>query len=105
MTNEDEDGDGKLESENIEDIKAGDWVLSRDQFDPKGRLERKKVVRTFVHMTDKLQIVRIKGSKGDVETIKDHSRTSVLCRRDRWMRAGSLLAGMQVEQPDVRRSA
>jgi len=49
---------------NIEDLKEGDYVLSRDQHDPDGPLVAGRISRKYKWITDHLQIVGVEDALG-----------------------------------------
>jgi hypothetical protein len=89
-----------LEEKQIQEVKPGDYVLSRDQNNEDGKLERRKVMQTFVHATTQLQVVRIKDLSGKIETIRTTPEHPFWVQSVGWLRAASLSTGMRVDEAD-----
>ena len=62
--------DGSYLTKNIEDIREGDYVLSRDANDPDGALELRLVTDVFVHTVDDLRVLQFTSADGNVEALR-----------------------------------
>jgi hypothetical protein len=83
---------------NIEDIKPGDFVVSRD--DVSGHVAPKRVLRVFRSMNHHLRILQIKATDGEVQTIKTTNDHPIWVSRVGWVEAGKLQVGQQLHQHD-----
>ena len=92
--------DGSLVTKDIKDIKVGDYVLARDQFDAQDGVERRRVVRKFVKTADHLRIVRFRDDRGNVETIQTTDEHPFWVEGIGWLAAKDLRVGNEVDQPD-----
>ena len=87
----------------VEELKEGDWVLSRDQHDPAGpvRRRRRRVARVFRKTVEHLRVLEIRGGdSGNVETIKTTDEHPFWVEGLGWVAAKDLAAGMRLSQPD-----
>lgn len=84
----------------IAQIKDGDVVLSRDQFDPTGALESKVVTGTFEHTVDSLRVLRIEGDDANVETVRTTDTHPFYVENKGWTAAGELQIGDALQESD-----
>ncbi len=97
VTNIEKNGD--LATKNIQDIKVGDYVLSRDQLDEHGKDEYRKVTRVFVKTSDHLRILRVRAADGNVETIRTTDDHPFWVEGIGWLAAKELRSGESVVGP------
>jgi len=91
---------GAWETENIENVKVGDWVETRDQNNPGAPLERKQVTAVFVHTVYSLRVLTIRGADGKDEVIKTTDSHPFYVEGIGWVAAGDLKAGFRLEDAD-----
>jgi hypothetical protein len=86
------------ETKNIEQIQAGDVVLTRAGENES--LEPRQVTRTFRRTSDHLRILSVLGSDGRVQEIKTTNEHPFWVPGKGWQLAGDLQAGVQLAEPD-----
>jgi hypothetical protein len=94
------DGGSGFITKNIEDIKVGDLVLSRDQSDPQGKEELKPVTQVFSHTVTELEDVTIAYGDGKVQTIQSTTSHPYYVQGLGWTAASGLVAGELLLEPD-----
>ena len=92
--------DGSYVTRNIEDVEAGDWVLTRDQNDPDGALVRAQVTAVFRHQVTSLRTLSVEAADGNVESIVTTDVHPFWVDGVGWLKAKELEAGMTVRTPD-----
>ena len=92
--------DGSFIERDIQDLRPGDKVLSKDQYDEQGKRERRTILRTFVHTAYALQIVKIRDKDGNVETIRTTSEHPFWVAGLGWVGAIDLKPGMRLDEAD-----
>ena len=53
----------------IETLRAGDWVLTRDEHNPEGPLVLRRIEEVFENVAYQLQLVTLRSSNGQEHTI------------------------------------
>jgi hypothetical protein len=92
--------DGSFITRNIEDLRPGDMVVSRDEHDLNDNLDLRPVVQVFRKVSDHLRILRIQSQDTNVETLQTTDNHEFWVKGRRWVKAGDLRIGDQVDQPD-----
>jgi RHS repeat-associated protein len=92
--------DGSDITRNIEDLRPGDTVLSRDQNDAADDVQPHKVVRVFRKVSDHLRILKIQGKDGNVETIRTTDTHPFWAKHIGWVCASDLHVGSEVDELD-----
>ena len=85
---------------NIEDVRVGDLVLSKDQYDENGALVLRPVSRVFRRTSDHLRVLDIEGDSGNVETIRTTDEHPFWADGRGWTLAGDLRPGERVQESD-----
>jgi len=91
--------ESSVATKNIEDIVAGEHVLSRDH--RTGEFVPKVVLRTVRRMSDHLRVVCLRSDRdGELQQIKTTDRHPFWVRDRGWVVAAQLKAGQQIVQSD-----
>ncbi len=85
---------------NIEDIRVGDHVWSKDENDPAAPLELKRVTSVFQHVAHDLQAVSLRDAAGNVERIISTDEHPYFVETKGWVGAADLLVGDLVMKSD-----
>jgi hypothetical protein len=94
------DAEGLFSEKNIEDIRVGDLVWSKDENDPNAPLELKRVTNVFQHVAHDLQKVSLQGQDGNVEVIHSTDEHPYFVEAKGWVGAADLVVGDRVRQSD-----
>jgi hypothetical protein len=100
VTGIDPNDPAKLLTRNIEDVQAGDYVVSRDQGDEHDGLDLRRVTRVFRHVVDHLRVIRYEDASGNVETISTTDDHPFCVEGSGWTRAADLRPGRELDEPD-----
>ena len=92
--------DGSFITRNIEDLKEGDLVLSRDEFEATGRVEFKPIVATSEKTSDHLRIVTLIDDAGNIQTIRTTDEHPFYAPGIGWTSAKDLEGGRQLATAD-----
>jgi hypothetical protein len=83
----------------IELLKAGDWVLTRDESDAEGELVLRQVEETFVRTAFRLQIITLRSSSGVEQTLQTTAEHPVYAMGKGWIASGEIQPGDQLAEP------
>jgi len=78
---------------NIEDIVAGDYIVSRDQNDPHGPLVYSRVDRVYKRLADHLRVLRIRDFPESEQTLKTTDEHPYHAQGKGWIKARDLEVG------------
>jgi hypothetical protein len=92
--------DGTPITKPIEDVRVGETVLSRDQYDEGDDLDMEPVARVFRHTSDHLRVLTIQDDDGNVETIRTTNEHPFYVEGQGWTGAKDLAAGALLAEPD-----
>ncbi|MCX7428769.1 MAG: polymorphic toxin-type HINT domain-containing protein, partial [Planctomycetia bacterium] len=94
--------DGSYVTRSIQDIRVGDYVLCRDQYDPDAPLVKQQVLETFAHETDAVRTLAIQDASGNVETLTTTDEHPFWVDQIGWVAAKDLATGTVVTTADGR---
>jgi len=86
-------------TQNIEDVKPGELVVTRDQFDPEAPIALRRVEETFERIAHALTIVTIRSSTGTLQTLHSTSEHPVYVPERGWVVCRELKEGDQLVEP------
>jgi hypothetical protein len=89
---------------NIEDLKEGDWALSRSQDDPDGPLVGGRILRKYRRIADQLEVVGIEDAAGRGQTLRTTDEHPFFVARKGWTKSKRLEAGDGLAGPAEVRS-
>ena len=92
--------DGSPAMKNIEDVRVGDLVLTKDQYDENGALVLRPVRQVFRRTSDHLRVLDIEGDNGNVETLSTTDEHPFWAEGRGWTLAGDLRPGDRVQESD-----
>ena len=95
-------GDGSLVTRNIEDLRVGDYVVARDQYDAGDDLDLRRVSQVFRKTSDHVRVLTLRTADGQVETIRTTNEHPFWREGSGWTGAGGLVAGDRVDLLDGR---
>jgi hypothetical protein len=84
----------------IEDVKVGDLVWSRDQYDPNAPLELKRVAQAFKHRAYDLQSVSVIDETGNIEVLHVTDEHPFYVEGQGFTGAADLTVGDHLDSPD-----
>jgi len=87
---------GETTSRSIEDLRVGDFVVSRSELDPCAALERRRVLSRIVTRSDHLRILELQAANGTSETIRTTDGHPFWVIGAGWKRAGDLKVGERI---------
>lgn len=85
-------------TKNIEDVVAGDMVMSRDE--QSGEMVPRRVLRTFRNVSDHLRVLQIQGADGTTQELHTTDGHPFWVEGRGWVDAGELLPGVSFHQSD-----
>ena len=97
------DAAGHPITRSIEELREGDYVLSRDQHDASDDVELRRIAAVLVKTSDHVRVLRIQDADGNVETIRttdEHPFYIAGPSGAGWVRAGELIAGQRLNEAD-----
>lgn len=94
------DDAGSPITRNIEDLRDGDYILSRDQHDAADDVERHRVTNVFRKTSDHIRTLTIRDASGNVETIQTTDEHPFWVDGRGWTGAGELAIGATLDRPD-----
>ena len=94
------DGAGENITRNIQDLREGDVIFSRDQYDVTGELTPHRVVQVFSHSTDHLRLLQIQNPDGNIERLQTTDTHPFWVTGKGWTDAGALQLGDRVAEAD-----
>lgn len=92
--------DGSYVTRNIEDLQAGDFVLSRSATDANDTPELRQITAVPVHTVNHLRVLTIRDGQGNEQVIKTTDEHPFYVPGTGWVRAGDLVAGQQLSEAD-----
>jgi hypothetical protein len=92
--------DGSPVTRDIEDVRVGDHVLSRDQRSAGDDVSAHRVARTFVRTSDHIRTLAIRDASGNVETIQTTDEHPLWVVGKGWTKAGDLQLGDWIGEAD-----
>lgn len=84
----------------IELLKAGDWVLTRDESDAEGELILRQIEEKFERTAYNLLFLTIRSSSGQTQTLTTTNEHPVYVEGLGWIEAIDLEPGQEVLEPD-----
>ena len=84
----------------IEDLRKGDTVLSRSQYDESGAVSLRHVTEVFRKTSDHLRILQVQNSDGNIEQLQTTDTHPFWVMGKGWIDAGALQLGDQVAEAD-----
>lgn len=94
------DANGVFGQEPIENVRVGDEVLSRDQYDPSAPAEARRVTAVFSHTAYALADVTVRGAAGTAETIRVTPEHPFYVDGLGWTASDQLAAGEHLSEAD-----
>ena len=91
-----------IATKNIEDIRPGDYVLSRNP--ETGEVGPRRVLEAFQRSSRHLRILRIRSANGELQELKTTDEHPFWVDGTGWVDAGKLLKGQHVRQTDGKRA-
>jgi hypothetical protein len=88
----------------IELLKAGDWVLTRDESDAEGELILRQIEEKFERTAYNLLFLTIRSSSGQTQTLTTTNEHPVYVEGLGWIVAQDLEPGQEVMEPDGSKS-
>ena len=79
-----------LHTKKIEEVKVGDYVLSRDQNDRNAPANGKRVEDVFRRTADHLRLLTLRGSNGSLQELKTTNNHPFWVEGQGWVKAGEL---------------
>ncbi len=83
----------------IETLRAGDWVLTRDEHNPEGPLVLRRIEEVFENVAYQLQLVTLRSSNGQEHTITTTAEHRAYQLGAGWVAAGRFEPGDQIGEP------
>ena len=84
----------------IETLRAGDWIVTRDQHDADGQLVLRQIEETFHRTAQHLLFLTIRSSTGQTQTLTTTNEHPVYVEGLGWIKALDLEPGHNLLEPD-----